>query len=181
MKRLNRHPNLQKEDFGLTDSDLDTVFQAGNEIIGLNNATLREIIQRLDEVYCGSIGFEYHHIEDREKRRWIRERIESHHPKNQYDLEDADKKRIIRKLNDSVMFEHFLHKKYVGQKRFSLEGGEALIPALSVALYKSVNDFGVKECVLGMAHRGRLNTLINVFRKPVRDLFSEFENHRNTY
>jgi len=113
------------------------------------------------------------YLRDPEELKWWQSRLNKNDNHPNY-TSDA-KKYILSKLNQAVTFETFLQTKYVGQKRFSLEGGEALIPAISVALFNAVDDFGVEECVLGMAHRGRLSTLINVFRKPVRELFSEFE------
>ena len=171
-ERRKYEPTLAVENFGLTNDDRDTVFNAG-EILGIGSATLNEIINHLEAVYCDSIGVEYMYIRQPEEIKWWQSKLHENNNHGNYSAED--KKYILSKLNQAVTFEQFLQTKYVGQKRFSLEGGEALIPAISVALYKSVNAFGVKECVLGMAHRGRLNTLINVFRKPVRDLFSEFE------
>ena len=171
-ERRKYEPTLAIENFGLSSDDLDTVFNAG-EILGIGSASLSEIIDHLETVYCDSIGVEYMYIRKPEEIKWWQSKL--HENNNHGNFSAEDKKYILSKLNQAVTFEQFLQTKYVGQKRFSLEGGEALIPALSVALYKSVNDFGVQECVLGMAHRGRLNTLINVFRKPVRELFSEFE------
>ena len=173
-ERRDRTPNLNLSDFSLSDADLDTVFQAGNEIIGLNNVTLREIIAHLDKVYCGNIGFEYHHIESRDRRRWIREKIENFRPDTQFGLSLEKKRRILEKLNDASVFERFLHTKYVGQKRFSLEGGETTIPAMD-ALINMGADLGVEEVVIGMAHRGRLNVLTNIMGKTYDQIFAEFE------
>ena len=131
--RKEKDPNLDLDDFGLSEADLNSVFQAGKEA-GLENATLKEIITHLDKVYCGNIGFEYHHIEDRAKRRWFRKKIELHHPDKSYGIPLEKKKRILEKLNGAVIFEKFLHTKYVGQKRFSLEGGESAIVALDLSL-----------------------------------------------
>lgn len=172
-QRRDRHPNLNIEDFGLEADDLDTVFQAGQEC-GLKNATLQEIIQHMKTVYCGSIGFEYHHIQDRNKRRWIREKIESHHPDRAYDLSIDKKRRILEKLNGAQVFEQFLHTKYIGQKRFSLEGGESTIAALDGIINKAAED-KVEEIIIGMAHRGRLNVLANVMGKTYEQIFNEFE------
>jgi len=174
-ERRNRVPNLDLADFDLTDADLGTVFRAGNEIKGLkNNATLQEILDHMEKVYCGAIGFEYNYIEKRERRRWIREKIESHAASQQYNLSLEKKHRILNKLNEAVGFEKFLHTKYVGQKRFSLEGGDSAIPALD-ALVNLSADLGVEEVVIGMAHRGRLNVLVNILQKTVEAVFSEFE------
>ena len=173
-ERSNRRANLDLADFGLSDADLNTVFQAGNEIKGLNNVTLKEIINHLEKVYGGAIGFEYNYIESRERRRWIRQKIENHHPEDQYKLSKEKKLRIFEKVNAAVGFEKFLHTKYVGQKRFSLEGGDSAIPAIDALINKGA-DLGVKEVVIGMAHRGRLNVLVNIMQKTVEKVFAEFE------
>ncbi|MEK7257924.1 MAG: 2-oxoglutarate dehydrogenase E1 component, partial [Bacteroidota bacterium] len=172
-KRKDRRPNLDLNDFGLADADLDQIFRSGEEI-GLKNATLRQIIAHLEKVYCQNIGFEYHYIQDREKRRWLRERIESHTPENQFGLNIEEKKRILEKLNDATVFEQFLHKKFIGQKRFSLEGGETTIAALDAIITLAADD-RVEEFVFGMAHRGRLNVLANVLGKTYEQIFTEFE------
>ena len=165
-------PTLDLETFGLSDEDLHSNFSAG-EILGLGKTTLANIVDHLKSIYCDSIGVEYMYMRNPEKIKWWQQRLNENdnHPK--YDVET--KKYILTKLTQAVTFESFLQKKYVGQKRFSLEGGETLIPGLSVLLRMAAEKYDVKECVLGMAHRGRLNTLINIFKKPVRDLFSEFE------
>jgi len=164
-------PTLAIENFGLTEADLDTVFSAGS-IMGIGPTSLREIIAHLQRVYCESIGVEYMYIRDPEKVNWIQQRlnINDNHPR--FDVQQ--KKHILKKLNQAVSFENFLHTKYVGQKRFSLEGGESLIPALD-AVIESAAEAGVKEFVMGMAHRGRLNTLTNIFGKSAKDIFSEFD------
>jgi len=172
-QRRDRSPNLGLEDFDLEESDLDQVFRAGAEC-GLENATLRQIVDHMHKVYCGNIGFEYHHIQDREKRRWIRSRIESIHPDQSYGISEDKKRRILEKLNGAVVFEKFLHTKYIGQKRFSLEGGESAIPALD-GIINSAADLGVEEVVIGMAHRGRLNVLANIMGKTYEHIFNEFE------
>jgi 2-oxoglutarate dehydrogenase E1 component len=171
-ERRQYEPNLDIENFGLTQEDLNSEFSAG-EIIGIGKAKLSIIITNLKTIYCDSIGVEYMYMRNPEKLKWLQDRINDNdnHPK----YTDEAKKYILGKLNQAVTFESFLQTKYVGQKRFSLEGGEALIPGISVILRDAAEKFGVKECVLGMAHRGRLNTLVNIFKKPVRDLFSEFE------
>ena len=172
-KRRDRRPNLNIEDFGLSSNDLNTVFHVGSEA-GLKNATLQEIIDHMKKVYCGHIGFEYHQIEDRAKRRWIRQKIETHHPDRHYEISIDKKKRILSKLNGAVIFEKFLHTKYIGQKRFSLEGGETAIVALDAIINKAAES-NVKEVVLGMAHRGRLNVLANIMGKTYDQIFNEFE------
>ena len=165
-------PSLDLENFGLSKSDLDSTFNAG-EIVGIGPKKLSEIITHLERIYCDSIGVEYMYMRNPEKLSWWKDRLinNDNHPDYSVDA----KKYILSKLNQAVTFESFLQTKYVGQKRFSLEGGEALIPGISVALRNAAEVYGVEECVLGMAHRGRLNTLVNIFKKPVRDLFSEFE------
>ncbi len=173
-QRRDRKPNLHLEDFGLEESDLNKVFRVGRETGLEKPATLNEIITHLREVYCGNIGFEYHHIQDRTKRRWLRTRIESHKPGTDYETPLAKKRRILEKLNGAVIFERFLHTKYIGQKRFSLEGGENTIVALD-GLINSGAEQGVREVVIGMAHRGRLNVLANIMGKTYEQIFNEFE------
>ena len=164
-------PTLDVENFGLTQADLTTVFNAGT-IMGIGSSTLGDIIAHLKKVYCDSIGVEYMYIRNLEKKRWIQERL---HLNENHPAFNADqKKHILYKLNQAVSFENFLHTKYVGQKRFSLEGGESLIPALD-AVVEAAADQGVEEFVMGMAHRGRLNTLTNIFGKSTKDIFSEFD------
>lgn len=165
-------PTLEIENFGLSQSDMDTVFNAG-EILGIGAKTLREIINHLDRIYCSSIGVEYMYLRNPEVIKWWQDKLNVNDNQPSYSLET--KKYILSKLNQAVTFENFLQTKYVGQKRFSLEGGETLIPAISNVLFYAVEKYGVKECVLGMAHRGRLSTLVNIFRKPVHELFSEFD------
>ena len=164
-------PTLDIENFGLSQEDLQTQFNAG-EIISLGKSTLQEIISHLEMVYCDAIGIEYMFIRNPEEREWIQKRINFN--KKNYQFSTEEKKHILKKLNQAVSFESFLHTKYVGQKRFSLEGGESLIPALD-ALVEKAADFGVKEFVMGMAHRGRLSTLTNIFGKSAKDIFSEFD------
>ncbi|MGB0892058.1 MAG: 2-oxoglutarate dehydrogenase E1 component, partial [Flavobacteriaceae bacterium] len=171
-ERRQYQPTLEIEHFGLNQNDLDKEFSAG-EILGLGKTKLSTIIKHLQSIYCDSIGVEYMYMRNPEKLKWWQERINKNYNHPSYTNEA--KKYILGKLNQAVTFESFLQTKYVGQKRFSLEGGEALIPGISVILRDAAEKFGVKECVLGMAHRGRLNTLVNIFKKPVRDLFSEFE------
>ena len=150
-------PDLAIAHFGLDDSDLDTVFQAGTQV-GLGPATLRNIVAHLEATYCQSIGIEFMHIREVERLDWIREHIE---PANRPGLTREDRLQILRKLNQATLFEEFLQKKFVGQKRFSLEGGESLIPALDT-LIESGTRAGVREVVIGMAHRGRLSTLAHI-------------------
>jgi len=171
-ERRQYRPTLAIENFGLTESDLDSTFNAG-EILGIGPTTLREIIVHLKKIYCDSIGVEYMYLRNPEELKWWQDRLNQNDNHPNYS-EDA-KKYILSKLTQAVTFESFLQTKYVGQKRFSLEGGETLIPGISALLRDAAEKFGVKECVLGMAHRGRLNTLVNIFKKPVKDVFSEFE------
>ena len=165
-------PTLDIENFGLTANDLDTVFNAG-EILGIGVQTLREILVHLERIYCSSIGVEYMYLRNPEVISWWQGNLNFND--NQPNFSVDKKKYILSKLNQAVNFENFLQTKYVGQKRFSLEGGESLIPAISNVLFYAVEKYGVKECVLGMAHRGRLSTLVNIFRKPMNELLSEFD------
>jgi 2-oxoglutarate dehydrogenase E1 component len=164
-------PTLDMENFGLSQADLSTVFNAG-EIMGIGPSSLKVIIEHLKRIYCDSIGVEYMYIRNPEKANWIQKRlnINDNHPNFSAD----QKKHILKKLNQAVSFENFLHTKYVGQKRFSLEGGESLIPALDAVIESAANQ-GVEEFVMGMAHRGRLNTLANIFGKSTQDIFNEFD------
>ena len=171
-ERRQHSPTLDLENFGLTEKDLDETFDAGN-ILGIGSGvTLRKIIEYLKNMYCDSIGVEYMYIRDPEKNKWIQNWLNANlnHPQ----LKIEEKERILLKLNEAVAFENFLHTKFVGQKRFSLEGNETLIPALD-ALINRAAEAGVEEVVLGMAHRGRLNVLANVFNKSYSQIFSEFE------
>lgn len=164
-------PTLAIENFGLTNEDLEKTFSAG-EVIGIGTTTLKEIITHLETIYCQSIGVEYMYIRKPEEIEWIQKKLNIND--NQPKFTDAEKKNILSKLNNAVSFESFLHTKYVGQKRFSLEGNESLIPALDTIIEKAA-DLGVKDFVMGMAHRGRLNTLTNIFGKSAKDIFSEFD------
>ncbi|MBT8288411.1 MAG: 2-oxoglutarate dehydrogenase E1 component [Bacteroidia bacterium] len=164
-------PTLDITNFGLSENDLDTIFNAG-EILDLGPQTLREIRKHLEAIYCDSIGVEYMYIRQPEEIDWIQNRLNKND--NHPEFSPEIKKHILNKLNKAVTFETFLHTKYVGQKRFSLEGGESLIPALDVVIQKAA-DYGVTEFVMGMAHRGRLNTLTNIFGKSAKDIFSEFD------
>ena len=164
-------PTLDIENFGLEQSDLDTVFNAG-EILNIGSSTLRDIVSHLQRIYCDAIGVEYMYIRKPERVEWIQNwiNVNDNHPNF-----DADrKKHILKKLNQAVSFEGFLHTKYVGQKRFSLEGNESLIPALDAVVERAA-ELGVEQFVMGMAHRGRLNVLTNIFGKSAKDIFSEFD------
>ena len=169
--RRSYSPNLDFQNFGLEEKDLKTVFSAG-EIMGIGSSTLAEIINHLQQIYCDSIGIEYMYIRNPVKVNWIQKKlnVNTNHPKFTSD----QKKHILSKLNEAVSFENFLHTKFVGQKRFSLEGGESLIPAID-SIIELAAEKGVEEFVMGMAHRGRLNTLINIFGKSAKDIFNEFQ------
>ena len=169
-ERRKYKPTLDLENFGLESSDLGTNFSAGSEI-GLGTTTLRNIIDHLQETYCQSIGIEYAYVRIPKRLKWLRSKIEL---KNRPVLSDDNKRHLLHKLNQANGFEQFLQKKFVGQKRFSLEGGESLIPALD-ALIERGSEIGVENYVMGMAHRGRLNVLANIFNKSHTDIFSEFE------
>ena len=170
-ERRKYSPTLELENFGLSKSDLKEKFQAGSEI-GLKDATLEQIIAHLKETYCNSIGIEYRYIRKPDKVLWLQEKLEAN--RNQPEFSDDERKHMLKKLSQAVMFEQFLHKKFVGQKRFSLEGGEALIPALDAVIELGAG-MGIEEFVVGMAHRGRLNVLANIFNKTYDAIFSEFE------
>lgn len=172
-KRRDRKPYLSLEDYHLSADDLPKVFKSGEEI-GLQGKTLHQIVDHLNKIYCGNIGFEYAHIENREKRMWLRQKIEQRDLSAGYGLTLNKKRRILDKLNGAVMFEKFLHTKYVGQKRFSLEGGETTIAALDAIINLGASK-GVQEVIIGMAHRGRLNVLANIMRKTYEQIFNEFE------
>ena len=170
-ERRKYSPTLALENFGLTKDDLNIVFNAG-DIIGIGPSTLSKIVGVLEQIYCDSIGVEYMYIRNPERVDWMQRKLREN--QNHGNFSKDKKRHILKKLNQAVTFENFLHTKYVGQKRFSLEGGEALIPALDEMVELAAEN-GVKEFVMGMAHRGRLNTLINIFGKSARDVFSEFE------
>ena len=170
-ERRKYSPTLDIENFGLSEGDLDVRFSAG-EIIGIGQNTLRNIINHLQRIYCDAIGVEYMYIRSPERVQWIQDRlnVNDNHPQ----FSPERKKYILKKLNQAVSFEGFLHTKYVGQKRFSLEGNETLIPAVD-AIVERAAEMGVKQFVMGMAHRGRLNVLTNIFGKSAKDIFSEFD------
>lgn len=163
-------PTLDIANFGLSDTDLKEKFQAGKEI-GIGEATLQTIVDHLQETYCQSIGIEYTYIREPQRMEWIRDRIEL---KNRVEFTSDQKRHIFNKINQANIFEQFLQRRFVGQKRFSIEGGEALIPAID-ALVECGAGKGVKQFVMGMAHRGRLNMLAHIFGKPYEHIFSEFE------
>ncbi len=168
--RRDRGANIELAFYGFSDADLDKEFNAGN-LIGLGRTTLRNIHAHLEKCYATHIGVEYKYISDQKKVSWLTNAIEK---EMLQPLELNKKKRILEKLNQGVMFEKFLHTKYVGQKRFSLEGGETTIAALD-AIITTAADSDVQEVVIGMAHRGRLNVLANIMGKTYEQIFSEFE------
>jgi len=170
-ERKDRKPILELEDFGLSKADLDTEFQAGNEI-GIGKASLKKIIESLKYIYEGTVGFEYLYVRDPEKLAWLKSKIEK--DALQFNPSHEQRERILTKLNEAVVFENFLHTKYLGQKRFSLEGGETTIPALDAIINKGA-ELGVEEVMIGMAHRGRLNVLANIMGKTYEQIFNEFE------
>jgi 2-oxoglutarate dehydrogenase E1 component len=170
-ERRSYFPGKELSTFGLEESDLNTVFNAGVEV-GLGAATLREILALVEQTYCQSIGVEYKYVRNPEKLKWFEHRMESERNTPNFNIDT--KKRILSKLNEAVVFENFLGTKFLGQKRFSLEGAEAVIPALDSVIHKGA-ELGIEEFVIGMAHRGRLNVLANIMQKTYKDIFSEFE------
>ncbi len=169
-ERKDRQPNLDLKFFGLADADLKTEFFAG-QVIGLGKAPLEKIVKHLQDVYASKVGLEFTYINDATRIEWLQKEMET---TLRQPLNVDQKKRILTKLNQGVMFEKFLHTKYIGQKRFSLEGGETTIPALD-AMINTAAEYGVQEAVIGMAHRGRLNVLANILGKTYEQIFSEFE------
>ena len=167
--RRDYSPDLGIAHFGLEESDMDTVFEAGSEV-GIGAASLRDIIAHLEATYCHSIGIEYMYMREPERWSWFKDHIEL---ANRPVLGKEEKQQIFRKLNQATVFEEFLQKKFVGQKRFSVEGGESLLPALD-AIVERGSELGAKEFIIGMAHRGRLNTLAHILNKPYADIFEEF-------
>ncbi|MEY5049554.1 MAG: hypothetical protein RLZZ175_2913 [Bacteroidota bacterium] len=170
-QRKDRKARLELSDFGLSEADLDTKFVAGKEL-GLQDATLRQIVDLLKKIYEGPIGFEYMYIREPEVTDWFKQKIEKEFLTTKLSLDE--KKRILSKLNEAVVFENFLHTKYIGQKRFSLEGGESTIAALDFIISKGAS-LGAEEVIIGMAHRGRLNVLSNIMGKTYEQIFNEFE------
>ncbi len=166
-------PHLDLSSFGLSEADLDRTFSTPN-FFGQQRGTLRELIAALRETYCRTIGVEYMHIQDSAIRHWLQEKMEPR--RNRPNMAQRQKLRILMELHFAELFEKFLHARFVGQKRFSLEGAETLIPLLDAVAEKAADE-GVRELVLGMAHRGRLNVLANVLHKPYEEIFSEFEDN----
>ena len=174
-ERRNHNVQFDHKSVGLTDADLDTEFDVAAEI-GMPRTTLRKIIEKLKVVYLGPVGFEYNFIRNDEIRAWFFQKCEKEY--YSYSPASEEKKRILGKLNEAVVFENFLHTKFLGQKRFSLEGGENTIPALQTIINKSA-ELDIKEVVIGMAHRGRLNVLSNILGKTYEQIFTEFEGNIN--
>ena len=171
MKKPPQHPELDYRSYGFTEDDLDReIFM--DYVLGLEKATLRKIIQVVQATYCGRIGVEFMHIQDPDQKAWIQKRVES--VANQTQFTDRGKRAILERLTEAEGFERFLQLKYTGTKRFGLEGGEAMIPAIEQIL-KRGSQLGIEEVALGMAHRGRLNMLTTLLHKPYRAMFSEFQ------
>lgn len=170
-QRRTHNVRLELSNFDLSEADLNETFEVGSEI-GLPNATLKEIRDRLARIYLGHIGYEYNHLRNSDIFDWMKTKVETEgvdvNPSNE------EKTRILSKLNEAVVFENFLHTKFLGQKRFSLEGGENTIPALDKIIRRS-SELGAEEVVIGMAHRGRLNVLANIMGKTYEEIFAEFE------
>ena len=164
--------SLSLEKFGLSQADLSTVFDAAKEI-HLAPSPLSVILKKLEDTFTKSIAIEFEHLDNEEEKKWFQEKIYSGEYTTEFSKEQ--KKRILEKLAESTTLENFFHNKYVGQKRFSLEGNEAVIPALDALIEAAADQRGVKEVVIGMAHRGRLNVLINILGKNLQDVFSEFD------
>jgi len=171
LKEQSYHPELDPAHFGFTAADYDRPIFV-NGVLGLESATLREILDTLEQTYCGTIGVEFFHLDDPEEKAWIQERIEE--PRNKTQFTVNGKRAILESLTAAEGFEQFLHKKYPGTKRFGVDGGEALIPAIE-QIMKRGGQLGMKEMVIGMAHRGRLNVLANVMGKPYTTIFAEFQ------
>ncbi len=169
--KVAKHPELDPQFYGFTLWDLDRDFVCGG-LCGKQTAKLRDILDTLRETYCGKIGPEYMHMQETVQKRWLQDRMEPQ--RNKQTLDGATKRRILMKLNDAEAFEKFLHTKYVGHKRFSLEGAESVIPMLDYLFNEAASD-GVVEGVIGMAHRGRLNVLANTLGKSYEQIFREFE------
>jgi 2-oxoglutarate dehydrogenase E1 component len=174
LKRAERAhiPELELSFYGFTDADLETVFNTSNTFFGKETMSLRDLLNALRETYCGSIGAEYMYITDQGQKRWWQERLEASRTKPAFNAEK--KKHILDRLTAAEGLERFLHTKYVGQKRFSLEGGESFIASMD-ELIRQAGQVGIQEIVIGMAHRGRLNVLVNTLGKMPKDLFAEFD------
>lgn len=170
-QRRQYRPTLDIANYGLSQEDLPQVFQAG-ELIGLGSATLEKILEHLNDTYCRSVGAEFMFVRKPERQKWLLEKMET--TRNEPKLTIDDKRRILQKLNQALVLEMFLHKRYLGQKRFSLQGSETLIPGLDYLISYGA-ELGVQEVLIGMAHRGRLNVLTNILEKTYEEVFAEFE------
>lgn len=170
------HPELDPKHYGFTDADYDRPIYI-NGVLGMENASLRSIVTALKDTYCGNIGVQFSHLHDPEEKSWIQKRIEA--PRNHTEFTAEGKKAILQRLTAAEGFETFLHKKWTGTKRFGLDGGEALIPAVE-QIIKRGGQMGLKEIVIGMAHRGRLNVLTNIMGKPFSAVFAEFQGTAST-
>ena len=166
-------PHLDLADYGLSEADLDRTFSMPH-FLAVQRGTLPDMIAALRETYCRTIGVEYMHIQDTSVRRWLQEKMEPR--RNRPNTPQRQKLRILMELHFAELFEKFLQTRFTGQKRFSLEGAETLLPMLD-AIAEKAADEGVRELVLGMAHRGRLNVLANILHKPYEEIFSEFEDN----
>ena len=165
-------PELDPKTYGLTDADMNTPFHVGTDLSGSPKLPLAEIIRHLKQIYCGPLALEYMHIPDTAEREWLQERLEANGARPQFDADT--KRRILKEITAAETMERYLHTRYVGQKRFSLEGGESTVPALN-HLIRAATEKGVQEIVIGMAHRGRLNVLVNTMGKAPQAIFDEFE------
>ncbi|MEG0054136.1 MAG: 2-oxoglutarate dehydrogenase E1 component, partial [Comamonas sp.] len=174
LKRTERPeiPELEPSFYGFTDADQEVVFNTSNTFFGKETMTLRELLNALRETYCGTLGAEYMYATDQNQKRWWQQKLETIRSKPAFNADE--KKRILDRLTAAEGLERYLHTKYVGQKRFSLEGGESFIAAMD-ELINSASAKGVQEVVIGMAHRGRLNVLVNTLGKMPKDLFAEFD------
>ena len=165
-------PELETAFYDFTEGDHANIYSAANTFFGVDSAPLREIVRLLRETYCGTVGAEFMYLSDPAQKRWIQERLESSRARPAF---DADKRRrILERLTAAEGLEKYLHTKYVGQKRFSLEGGESFIASMDEIIQRG-GEQGIQEFVIGMAHRGRLNVLVNTLGKMPKDLFAEFE------
>ncbi len=176
MKQIDEHPELSPEYYGFTSADYNRSIYI-NGMLGMEQATLREILSALREIYAGTVGVEYMHLSNPVERAWIQERIEE--PRNKTEFTPEGKRAILERLTAAEGFEQYLHKKHTGTKRFGIDGGEALIPAIE-QIMKRGGQMGLKEIVVGMAHRGRLNVLANVMGKPFTTIFAEFQGQSST-
>ncbi|WP_185866052.1 2-oxoglutarate dehydrogenase E1 component [Blattabacterium cuenoti] len=169
-ERRKYFPSLDLKNFGLSEKELDVFFESG-QLIGLGKTSLRNIINYLKNIYCGSIGIEYMYISDLKKIQWIEEWFQ----KEKLRFSAEEKKFFLKKLNEAVAFENFIHKKFVGQKRFSIEGNESVLPALEEIIEYTSRKYLTEDFIIGMSHRGRLNLLSNFFQKNYSQIFSEFQ------